>query len=879
MDKIICNTNINKQAEVVKTSSKEYLEDSKSNNELLRVSSNSNCWWSHDIEEGKPDSRQRWSFGSDISIEAAESIQNRLCCSPVDEFDSIVNIEIEELIVNGTDERDESYKNYIQVSPDGSPTFKKVVSNDDNKKQSKNQDVDTADDELIDYSKRYTTDSSMSMVENKHINSSNIQHRQQRNIVLNNATRFVPEKKSTAVNKVDPYGDYPETDLDQPTNYSLRYAEEDSDEEEKQNPQFYCTGDQEDTIKTYYTEGTPYQTPCNFSNATSISDLLSLEDIREGDEVIYKKQFLKDGQRQEIVEKTEKAVKDCRNRIKKKHISRDSKISILNETRMVNDQKICEGNLKKLHTPPQSPAEPCDKEKENKAVTFNVEENYAQETPLMFSRSSSLDSLSEFEQHSIHDDHSSIISDHSHRTSGVVSPSELPDSPTQITSSNAVLKHINFHSQQQQSHRISLRSTLKKSHVQRNDSTKAIQMVESLSQNCEAPYEKSIQLIDCGSVFEDGLVTFKEESMPSKMHSTTASSLSSLTIDDDEDNGVTNCNNHQIMNKIAAIKVRTSAAGMHQAPVQKQYCKDRFSKADKLPCQPQPNELLKKHSGYRSNCLLTSSTKENVRYINIQEDDNEYTTFVNKDEQNNIYRDSLKYPWYENELKNNDRNHLHSSLSGPVALNGDNKVDSLQRLNAEDLTNTDTIRVYCTENTPTFVSPFGSQSNLSALSMLSVSDENLGYSANFEEDEQQRSFYDDERPDGRLDPYGTDASSDFSEDNDKCYDDEGATGNTSRRIDVSPFDSQMNLANFSLLCIQEENEEEEEEEEQVNNETEKSTKIDHYAEDDSAYKRLLPENSDYSDEESKVLEECIKSGVSKLTRRINTSDNDKRRLF
>jgi hypothetical protein len=142
---------------------------------------------------------------------------------------------------------------------------------------------------------------------------------------------------------------------------------------------------------------------------------------------------------------------------------------------------------------------------------------------------------------------------------------------------------------------------MRKSHVQRNDNAKEIQQVESLPQNCKVPYEKLTGLIECGSVFEDGLVTFKEESMSSKMHSTTASSLSSLTIDEEEDNGIANCNNRQIMNKIAAIKVRTSAAGMHQAPVQKQYCNDRYSETDKLPCQPQPNEVLNRHSGKNKN--------------------------------------------------------------------------------------------------------------------------------------------------------------------------------------------------------------------------------------------------------------------------------------
>lgn len=54
-----------------------------------------------------------------------------------------------------------------------------------------------------------------------------------------------------------------------------------------------------------------------------------------------------------------------------------------------------------------------------KAVTFD-------ETPLMFSRSSSLASLNSFDVHSVH---SSLVSEYSRRASSVVSPSELPNSP------------------------------------------------------------------------------------------------------------------------------------------------------------------------------------------------------------------------------------------------------------------------------------------------------------------------------------------------------------------------------------------------------------------------------------------------------------------
>ncbi len=45
----------------------------------------------------------------------------------------------------------------------------------------------------------------------------------------------------------------------------------------------------------------------------------------------------------------------------------------------------------------------------------------------MFSRCSSLGSLSSFDAHSVH---SSVVSEYSRRASEVVSPSDLPDSPS-----------------------------------------------------------------------------------------------------------------------------------------------------------------------------------------------------------------------------------------------------------------------------------------------------------------------------------------------------------------------------------------------------------------------------------------------------------------
>lgn len=79
------------------------------------------------------------------------------------------------------------------------------------------------------------------------------------------------------------FGDYAETDLDQPTDYSLRYGEQTIDDE-KEHSVFFSGNDQEllheDTVRTYYTEGTPHETSLNSSRATSASDLQDDSRIR-----------------------------------------------------------------------------------------------------------------------------------------------------------------------------------------------------------------------------------------------------------------------------------------------------------------------------------------------------------------------------------------------------------------------------------------------------------------------------------------------------------------------------------------------------------------------------------------------------------------------
>lgn len=284
--------------------------------------------------------------------------------------------------------------------------------------------------------------------------------------------------------------DYAETDLDQPTDYSLKYREcngdmaEHSEEKESGHEHDYTESDhptnyslkyresggscdlgegqevkevvvqsshyaetdldqptdyslryvEEDTDKTqtYCTEGTPY----NFSTATSLSDLRTPD-----------------------VNKSSEAVKSSGGL---------SPVGSLTSLATHEDAVV-------HHVP--APIVAKEETREGKVVTF--------ETPLMFSRCSSLGSLSSCEPP---DDRSSVVSEFSRMTSGMVSPSELPDSPTQT--------------------------------------------VPPSPRNVKAPAPlPTVKPAVTGSVFEERVSVFKEESTP--VHFSTATSLSSLTFDDE----------------------------------------------------------------------------------------------------------------------------------------------------------------------------------------------------------------------------------------------------------------------------------------------------------------------------------------------------------
>ncbi|XP_076643820.1 uncharacterized protein LOC143354028 isoform X3 [Halictus rubicundus] len=97
------------------------------------------------------------------------------------------------------------------------------------------------------------------------------------------------------------FSDYAETDLDQPTDYSLRYAERSLDED-KQHSHYFASSEQElihdDTLKTYCTEGTPHGSSLNSSRAASASDLqednrlrCTMKKIQEQRKLLDKQEF------------------------------------------------------------------------------------------------------------------------------------------------------------------------------------------------------------------------------------------------------------------------------------------------------------------------------------------------------------------------------------------------------------------------------------------------------------------------------------------------------------------------------------------------------------------------------------------------------------
>ncbi|KAL0113058.1 hypothetical protein PUN28_012348 [Cardiocondyla obscurior] len=571
-------------------------------------------------------------------------------------------------------------------------------------------------DQPVDYSKKYIERNAVS--QNQRLASDRTQ-----------GSRVSKKEFDKRDNKVDLFSDYAETDLDQPTDYSLRYAEDDTDEEEKQNNEYFPGSEQEDTVKTYCTEGTPYETPFNFSTATSMSDL-RVEDVK--DNVLVKKvskktidvpskiPFIKQTEALRCTEQDNLITKELEEENSKdttvlnpgqvtpeklvnyyeeeetsRGFSRVNSFSSLNSatipqnniTKVTSKEDLLPSANKeelennehdegKLNSDPvklslvsdnsfENKTSPRVLDKEGKMVTFGGQDYYAEETPLMFSRCSSLGSLSGFEQYSIHDDRSSVISDFSRRTSGVVSPSELPDSPTQTVLPSPRNGH----------------------------KTQNAEFISKIQEETVRPSVRHLLFskpqITRNSVFEDDIATFKEESTPIEFSS--ATSLSSLTIDDE-------------------VKISNPTKTYHTM-------QQEFDTNDKNIHMLEKDMLNMK--------LNTSENNIKGEQVSDGDEDDEdmLAACINVGMQTNRYRQSLNSQKSESPnilipYQRNSPTRLESHTTPNKTSVGTSKTRT-----AIEIVASDTVHVYCTEDTPADISPVGSQSNLSALSMPSVQED------------------------------------------------------------------------------------------------------------------------------------------------------------
>lgn len=236
-----------------------------------------------------------------------------------------------------------------------------------------------------------------------------------------------------------------ESNLDQITDYSVRYAENDYDDERSAKPVV------EDSTKSYHTEGTPHAV---LSKAGSMSDLRK-EKLKESVKSAKEGSNSKFAPNASGFQSPEKTVNYCVEGTPG-NFSRNDSLSDLEDNG--ESSKTAGKALKNSTNSSRIPPPPLmirkeisTSEKEStaatpKSVTFG---NLADETPLMFSRTSSIGSLDSAEQGCV-DDKSSVVSDFSRLASGMMSPSELPDSPTQSIPQSP----SRLHSRHQQSNRI-----------------------------------------------------------------------------------------------------------------------------------------------------------------------------------------------------------------------------------------------------------------------------------------------------------------------------------------------------------------------------------------------------------------------------------------
>ncbi|XP_053682156.1 adenomatous polyposis coli homolog [Sabethes cyaneus] len=284
------------------------------------------------------------------------------------------------------------------------------------------------------------------------------------------------------------YQDYQETDIDQITDYSLRYAENQSEESEDEKVENYRQSSNrangilmaEDSVKCYYTEGTPQI----ISSATSMSDLrlqlmtggmtpasATVASPKAEEEDAPAKEapipMINGGKPESqtaaaaagaaiVATGDDTGDTGCNTPDRPYNyceegtpdFSRDASLNALelnggerNRNRSSKPPELGDPPDQTVPTTPGSVGGGGGGDGDGGAAGSSIIAggggkqvsflNTAEETPLMFSRTSSVGSLSSAEPAVCIDDKSSIISEFSRLASGVMSPSELPDSPTQ----------------------------------------------------------------------------------------------------------------------------------------------------------------------------------------------------------------------------------------------------------------------------------------------------------------------------------------------------------------------------------------------------------------------------------------------------------------
>lgn len=213
---------------------------------------------------------------------------------------------------------------------------------------------------------------------------------------------------------------YQETDLDQPVNFSIRYAENVTDSEEDRSSPFEQRQIlmEEDCVRTYFTEGTPKVT----SNSGSITDLrhVGLKDKPSNSSQI------KPSKSVQLKQSDAKPTKNITPILNSGLMTPEKPVNYCEEG-TPGDFSRCD-SLSDLgeQLEPQSPAtqqqkveiqNPVSEKQETHAVTpktvkfSNVSDGTPLETPLMYSRHSSAESLESAGSVCVADDKSSVVSD------------------------------------------------------------------------------------------------------------------------------------------------------------------------------------------------------------------------------------------------------------------------------------------------------------------------------------------------------------------------------------------------------------------------------------------------------------------------------------